>query len=101
MYKIKSGNRLITSGTVSMEPSGKSFIKQCFIRTPHLFKDRPVVSVTIYTIKGNDAFVLYSLVQSNATGETIFKVSATNNEPGKESADEYWCDFMMMGELAK
>jgi hypothetical protein len=101
MHNIKSDSTFITSGTVRMEPPGKSFIKQCFIRTPHLFKGRPVVSVTINTIKGNDAFVLYSLVQTIATGETIFKVSATNNEAGKESADEYWCDFMMIGELAK
>jgi len=97
MYTIQSGNTIITSGSVRMEPFGKSYTKQCFIRTPHIFKDKPVVSVTVYTSKGNDAFVLYGLEQSIATGETIFKVSATNNELGKESEDEYWCDFFMMG----
>lgn len=99
MYTLKSGKTLITAGRVLMEPLGKSFVKQCFVRTPHIFKDKPVVTVTVYTNNGNDAFPVYGIEQSIATGETIFKVSATNNELGKESADEYWCDFMIMGKL--
>ena len=107
---IKSGNTIITSGRVLMEPPGNSYTKQCFIRTPHLFKDKPIVSVTVYTPTGktiehkdsrgpNDAFPVFGIEESKATGETIFKVSATNNDIGKDSDAEYWCDFMMMGQL--
>ena len=110
MYTIKSGNTIITAGRVVMEPDGNSYTKQCFIRTPHLFKDKPIVNVTVYsptgkTSKGkpstgpNDAFPVFGIEESKATGETIFKVSATNNEIRKDSDAEYWCDFMMMGEL--
>ena len=107
---IKSGNTIITSGRVLMEPPGNSYTKQCFIRTPHLFKDKPIVSVTVYTPTGktiehkdsrgpNDAFPVFGIEETKANGETIFKVSATNNEIRKDSDAEYWCDFMMMGEL--
>ena len=99
MYTIKLGQTVLTSGRVKMEPCVNSYVKQCFIRTPYLFKDRPVVTVTVSTEKGNDSFVVYGVEQSKANGETIFKVSATNNEIGKESADKYWCDFTIMGEL--
>ncbi len=99
MYTIKSGKTIITAGRVRMEPEGQSYVKQCFIRTPHLFNDKPIVTVTVYTSNGNDAFPVYGVEPSIATGETIFKVSATNNELGKESDTEYWCDFMMMGRL--
>lgn len=101
MYTIKSGKTVITSGRVRMEPPGNSYTKQCFIRTPFLFKGRPVVTATVSTEKGNDAFVIFGVEQSLATGETIFKVSATNNELGTNSDDCYYCDFMMMGEVEK
>lgn len=110
MSTIKSGKTIITSGTVIMEPPGNSNTKQCFIRTPHLFKGRPVVNVTVYSPTGknkdgkpstgpNNAFPVFGIEESKATGETIFKVSATNNDIGKNSDTEYWCDFTMMGEL--
>ena len=74
------------------------------------FNERPVVTVTVYTPTGLtekaqpstgpvDAFPVVAIEQSLATGETIFKVTATNNDIGKNSDAEYQCDFMMMGEL--
>ena len=110
MYTIKSGNTIITAGREKMGPSEDSYTKQCFIRTPYLFNERPVVTVTVYTPTGLtekgqpsigpvDAFPVVAVEQSLATGETIFKVTATNNDIGKNSDAEYQCDFMMMGNL--
>ena len=101
MYTIQSGNTVITSGREKMGPDNiNSFVKQCIISTPFIFKDIPVVTLNVYTKEGNGAFPVYSMVHFISTGQTTFKVSATNNEIGKESADEYWCDYMIMGELA-
>lgn len=101
MYTIQQGNTLITAGRVKMEPNGiGSYVKQCIVSTPFIFSEVPIVTLNVYTKTGNDAFVVYGMEHFISTGQTTFKVSATNNEIGKESADEYWCDYTIMGELA-
>jgi hypothetical protein len=55
----------------------------------------------VYTKTGNDAFVVFGMEHFYSTGQTTFKVSATNNDLGKDSSDEYWCDYLIMGELAE
>lgn len=100
MYTIKSKKTVVTGGRVTMEPDQiNSYVKQCIVSTPFIFKEIPVVSLNVYTDKGNDAFVVYGMEHFFSTGQTTFKVSATNNDLGKESADRYYCDYIIMGEL--
>lgn len=100
MYTIRSKKTVITSGRVIMEPDRiNSYVKQCIVSTTFIFKEPPIVTLNVYTDTGNDAFVVYGMEHFFSTGQTTFKVSATNNELGKESSDRYYCDYMIMGEL--
>lgn len=101
MQPIKQGNMIITGGREKMQPESASFVKQCFISTPHRFKQRPVVVVTISTEKTSTAYVTYGVeLDPHAVNETRFKVSACNNTVREETEGCYWCDWMIMGELA-
>jgi len=54
-YTIQSGNTVITTGSVVMEPDEvPSYVKQCFIRTPLLFNGTPVVTATVFVGPGAD-----------------------------------------------
>jgi hypothetical protein len=98
MYTIQSGNTVFVADRVKLQPD-LARVKQCTIRAPFLFKDRPVVTVTISTEEASTPMLLYGVEQFDATGETAFKVSVLNFEPSVENGCEYWCDFTIVGEL--
>jgi hypothetical protein len=98
MYTIQSGNTVFVADRFKLQPD-VARVKQCTIRAPFLFKDRPVVTVTISTEAADTPMLVYGVEQFEATGETAFKVSVINFEPGVENQFEYWCDFTMIGEL--
>ncbi|MGG9961012.1 hypothetical protein [Ferruginibacter sp. SUN106] len=102
MSTIKKGNTVITSGRVKLQPESASFTKQCFISTPFLFKERPVVIVTVSTEETSTAYVTYGVENDpNAVNETRFKISASNNTVRDETAGCYWCDWIIMGEITE
>jgi hypothetical protein len=98
MYTIQSGNTVFVADRVKLQPD-IARVKQCTIRAPFIFKDRPVVTVTISTEAADAPMLLFGVEQFDATGETAFKVSTINFEPGVENPHEYWCDFTIVGEL--
>lgn len=108
-YTMQTGNTVITSGCVVMEPNEvPSYTKQCFIRTPFLFNNTPVVTVTVFIGPGTNGiytgvapFAIYGVEPSPATGETIFKISASNVEIGENTDASYLCNYCIMGELAE
>jgi hypothetical protein len=115
MYSIQINNTIICSDRFLLTPGPDfvpSYTKQEYIRVPYVFKSRPVVSATIssdaYIKKDGTkaeaapvAFVLIAVEADNPyPTETLFKVSAENLEIGKDVLYPYWCDFMVMGELA-
>ncbi|MFT3750731.1 MAG: hypothetical protein QM768_20635 [Agriterribacter sp.] len=108
-YTIQSGKTVITAGSVVMEPDGiLSYVKQCFIRTPFLFNNTPVVTATVFIGPGADSrymgvapLAIYGVEPSPATGETIFKISASNVETGENTDSQYLCNYCIMGELAE
>jgi len=58
--------------------------------------------VTISTVETSTAYVTYGVERdTNATNETRYKVSASNNTVREETAGCYWCDYIIMGELAE
>ena len=100
MYTIQSGNTVFIADRVLMFiPDGGAHVRQCYIRVPYLFKERPVVTVTISTEQSSTPFCEYGVEFAPATGETLFKVSALNVQIGAPDEHEYWCDFTMTGEL--
>ena len=102
MSIIKQGNLVITSGREKMNPKSSSFTKQCFISTAFLFKQRPVVIVTISTEETSTAYVTYGVENDpTAANETRFKISASNNTVRDETKGCYWCDWIIMGEIVE
>ena len=100
MYTIHSGNTLFIADRVFMIiPDGGSHVRQCYIRAPYLFKERLVVTVTVSTGQSSTPFCEYGVEFAPATDETLFKVSALNVQIGVPDEHEYWCDFIMTGEL--
>jgi hypothetical protein len=112
MYTIQSGNTICITDRVKALENVPSGIKQFFVRAPYLFKNRPVVTVTISADQAKDPkdpknfaptpLIVFGMEAAVATGETLFKLSARNLEPGSNVNDkyDYWCDFTMTGELA-
>lgn len=101
MNTIKSGNTILISDRILMFiPQGGPHARQCYITVPYIFKKRPVVNVTISTEQSSTPYVVYGVQDAKATGETSFKITAINIQIGNPDEHEYYCDFMMMGELA-
>jgi hypothetical protein len=100
MYTIKSGNTIFIADRVKMQPD-VARVKQCYVRAPYIFKERPVVTVTVSTECASTPMLVYGVEapETQPTGETYFKVSALNFETNVENEFEYWCDFTMVGEL--
>ena len=101
MYQIQMGNTIMIADRVKMLADEKSAVKQFYVRTPHYFKDRPVVTVTVSTEVATAAYVVYGVEESkHATGETIFKVSTITRDVTEANGEEYWCDYVLIGELS-
>jgi hypothetical protein len=103
MYTIKSGNTIFIANRVEMGPNAGATApttKQCYVRAPYIFKERPVVTVTVSTESASTPMLVYGVEQDlEATGETLFKVSALSFYTNVANESVYFCDFTMVGEL--
>jgi hypothetical protein len=101
MYTIQSGNTISISDRVEMFTVTSPNMRQGYVRAPYLFKERPVVTLTVSTEA--DSYLLlivWAVEAAPATGETMFKVSAQFEHGQGDDTIPYWCDFTMTGELA-
>jgi hypothetical protein len=107
MYTIQSGNTILIADRVQEIDLVPSSTKQFYVRAPYIFKERPVVTITISADVNESTpkdasippFLVYGIEEFKATGETAFKVSAINLDVTASNPNIYWCDFTMTGEL--
>jgi hypothetical protein len=101
MYTIQSGNIISISDRVEMFTTTSPNTRQCYVRAPYLFNERPVVTLTVSTeADGYRLLIVWAVEAAPATGETMFKVSAQFEHGQGDDTIPYWCDFTMTGELA-
>jgi hypothetical protein len=77
MYTIQSGNIISISDRVEMFTTTSPNTRQCYVRAPYLFNERPVVTLTVSTEADSyRLLIVWAVEAAPATGETMFKVSA-------------------------
>lgn len=102
MSKIVSGNTVIISGRAKMAiPSGGAHVRAVEVFLPERFKGRPTIVATLQSPDSTgNCFVIWNIGCNDLGGQTQIVIHASSME-GRANDFEFWCDYMIMGELIK
>jgi hypothetical protein len=101
MKTLKSRKTIIISDRVKLEiPGANRHMRVVEIRLPYVFRDRPniIASISSTDSPGN-MMALYDTTYNNLGGQTQIVFGVNNTNEGQQVDFEYWCDYIVMGEL--
>jgi hypothetical protein len=101
METLKSRKTIIISDRVKLEiPQPNKHMRAIEIRLPFQFKNRPniIASISSTDSPGN-IMALFDTTYNNLGAQSQIVFGANNTNAGQEVDFEYWCDYIVMGEL--
>jgi hypothetical protein len=101
MKTFKSRKTIIISDRVKLEiPGANKHMRVIEIRLPFGFKDRPNIVASISsTDSPGTIMALYDTTYNDFGTQTQIVFGANNTNEAQQVDFEYWCDYIVMGEL--
>ncbi|MBP6618674.1 MAG: hypothetical protein KA188_00385 [Leadbetterella sp.] len=101
MKTLKSRKTIIVSDRVKLEiPGINKHMRVIEIRLPYQFKNRPSIIASISsTDSPGTIMALYDTTYNDLGTQSQIVFGANNINEGQQVDFEYWCDYIVMGEL--
>ena len=101
MKTFKSQKTIIISDRVKLEiPGTNKHMRAIEIRLPYVFKERPNIIASISSTDSPGTTMALLGTSYNDFGTETQITFGTNNTNEEQQVDfEYWCDYIVMGEL--
>jgi hypothetical protein len=101
MKTLKSRKTIIISDRVKLEiPELNKHMRAIEIRLPYRFKNRPNIIASISsTDSPGTIMALYDTTFNDLGVQSQIVFGANNTNAGQQVDFEYWCDYIVMGEL--
>jgi hypothetical protein len=101
MKTLKSRKTIILSDRIKLEiPGANKHMRVKEIRLPFVFNGRPNILASISSPDSAGVMMcLYAVDYNNLGTQTQIVFNTTNTNAGQQVDFEYWCDYVVMGDL--